>query len=796
MTTRLLVLLLFARLLAFGHAIVRDVAREAQKLRDEDASVHQGRQSVRIEGDALLGLPRDRLDIHNRSYARDISSGGAVRYYVYEDMFLNWRRPGSCTWGKDEKPLDFVEEEQQGDNNGNIDYQGFFSSSDDEKSHQKDQRSPLLNTIVSETGAPPKHASDIVFSDRALAADHPWRTRDPSKAQVFVLPALLNLFSQAHTSYATSLLPICCEGVCNMELLRAFDEKLGASPWFRRNNGTDHLVIASHWNSRRLLQWQENDLFQYAPFPNINRASLLTFEDSWTTRGVSEGTRHPSAVVLTRTRASNNITERTTNRCRKRIPDLYLPVLCGGSYAERGLTMLGHEQDSSTSIVQLQEKHRHQVQEAKERTQHEVEVQSSQARYERTGLFSMVGQVDKRRPYHLRKCACESIAEISDVSVRERSICASTSPLEEPDLPATNYSAFPNYCTGDEDHWPTQGVSEVLCTLPPPGYEQDHADSVLPLFSTANSTISSLAVSSFLSRKGNGQEVERKRTVDDDLQKMKNSIKITSSSSFFHATATKKKKKKKTTLHRKRPRGASKYCDVVANTKFLLHVPGDTISSNRLADAIEYGSVPVFFLDRQTSPAILPFTDRIPWQDMSVRLGADRHGLAGWHAQGTTVLDEMNIPGQSRASDDVVVREALSVPSRTERGGDSRVHAGSDLRTGRTSKKIALLKQSCREKTKMRLEGELQEHQLQKPYEAASSRGEDRHKLTHAMHADEEVCDRGRLASVLASIAHMPSAEVDAKARSLALYRRYLSWTARDSRVFEMFLQEMVTCDH
>jgi hypothetical protein len=36
---------------------------------------------------------------------------------------------------------------------------------------------------------------------------------------------------------------------CNLELLQYVDAFLQASPWFQRQDGRDHLLVASHWAS-------------------------------------------------------------------------------------------------------------------------------------------------------------------------------------------------------------------------------------------------------------------------------------------------------------------------------------------------------------------------------------------------------------------------------------------------------------------------------------------------------------------------------------------------------------------
>ena len=90
-----------------------------------------------------------------------------------------------------------------------------------------------------------KHSDDWWFLHHAKS--HPMRTRDPTQAKLFLVPTLLN-------ALATKLkkAQLCVNGRCNRDLLDRANALLGASPYFQRYHGRDHIVVDSHW--RRILQ--------------------------------------------------------------------------------------------------------------------------------------------------------------------------------------------------------------------------------------------------------------------------------------------------------------------------------------------------------------------------------------------------------------------------------------------------------------------------------------------------------------------------------------------------------------
>lgn len=84
-----------------------------------------------------------------------------------------------------------------------------------------------------------KHADDLWFM--AAALDHPLRTRDPSRARIFVVPSLLNQIVSRDHKY-------CWQGACDStKLLTIIELFLEASPWFRKHQGADHILVATDW---------------------------------------------------------------------------------------------------------------------------------------------------------------------------------------------------------------------------------------------------------------------------------------------------------------------------------------------------------------------------------------------------------------------------------------------------------------------------------------------------------------------------------------------------------------------
>ena len=116
-----------------------------------------------------------------------------------------------------------------------------------------------LSAIVDSTYT--KHSDDYWFYRHALA--HPKRTDDPAEAKLFVVGVLNNLIAEV-LGYSGWR---CCDGErCGEALLDEAERHLASSPWFARHGGTDHVVVASHWNADAVLR------------PSMRACNLVSFE--------------------------------------------------------------------------------------------------------------------------------------------------------------------------------------------------------------------------------------------------------------------------------------------------------------------------------------------------------------------------------------------------------------------------------------------------------------------------------------------------------------------------------------
>ena len=111
------------------------------------------------------------------------------------------------------------------------------------------------------------------------------RVSDPADADIFIVPALLNLLvnqeavcdNPAHPNRNRKP-PFCCDvsgtQKCDEELVLDMQAHLKGSVWFQRRRGTDHLLVSSHFNSKCLLD----------AYPSLKTCSLVTFEGrQWST---------------------------------------------------------------------------------------------------------------------------------------------------------------------------------------------------------------------------------------------------------------------------------------------------------------------------------------------------------------------------------------------------------------------------------------------------------------------------------------------------------------------------------
>lgn len=116
---------------------------------------------------------------------------------------------------------------------------------------------PYIPPEPTSVGAEGKHSDDFYLLQGAL--NHPMRTFEPERAQLFFVPTLLNSVLQLVAQWRNRRGKFCTHGRQNCFLKRdqfhlftQVNKSLSESPWFRRSDGKDHLIVASHWHSRTL----------------------------------------------------------------------------------------------------------------------------------------------------------------------------------------------------------------------------------------------------------------------------------------------------------------------------------------------------------------------------------------------------------------------------------------------------------------------------------------------------------------------------------------------------------------
>ena len=103
-----------------------------------------------------------------------------------------------------------------------------------------------------------KHNDDIWFVNAALK--HPMRTTNPEEAVLFVVPSFINMFLSRQTHRQPCVRDL---EACGMDVLLHIDQKLGQSPWFQRNQGKDHVLVATIFTaSMRLVPGVADNLLK------------------------------------------------------------------------------------------------------------------------------------------------------------------------------------------------------------------------------------------------------------------------------------------------------------------------------------------------------------------------------------------------------------------------------------------------------------------------------------------------------------------------------------------------------
>jgi len=190
--------------------------------------------------------------------------------------------------------------------------------------------SKTLNyTLAESTYLNYKHSDDYWFLQ--AAKQHPLRTRDPTQAQLFLVPILLNALS-SHLSAAKihpkSNYHLCVGQRCNRQLLLHADSTLAASPWFQQSQGRNHIIIDSHFHkaswdmlpkNNTLFQCNQVSFEQQRPLPlpkdRINLPSLYVGQACTTTPGrIFRKTSNFAMIADLKVGARNFLTRR--NICR------------------------------------------------------------------------------------------------------------------------------------------------------------------------------------------------------------------------------------------------------------------------------------------------------------------------------------------------------------------------------------------------------------------------------------------------------------------------------------------------
>eukprot|EP00611_Tribonema_gayanum_P019933 TRINITY_DN354_c0_g4_i3.p1 TRINITY_DN354_c0_g4~~TRINITY_DN354_c0_g4_i3.p1 ORF type:complete len:309 (-),score=55.70 TRINITY_DN354_c0_g4_i3:958-1884(-) len=83
-----------------------------------------------------------------------------------------------------------------------------------------------------------KHGGEMAFAQQLER--HPWRVRDPRRADLFVVPTLLGVAARMEG----------CLGHTPSEMALATAQALEQSPWFRAHGGRDHLTLSTDFKSK------------------------------------------------------------------------------------------------------------------------------------------------------------------------------------------------------------------------------------------------------------------------------------------------------------------------------------------------------------------------------------------------------------------------------------------------------------------------------------------------------------------------------------------------------------------
>ncbi|CAB9504923.1 exostosin family domain containing protein, expressed [Seminavis robusta] len=117
------------------------------------------------------------------------------------------------------------------------------------------------------------------------AKQHPMRTMDPSKADLFFVPTLLSAWNAHGYEGDASKNKFCAHnGICNQKLLERAEQVLQESKWYRRSQGRDHIVVDTHWRKH----WNK------LPYSRLLNCNSISFENLVPTDGNPKGHQIPT----------------------------------------------------------------------------------------------------------------------------------------------------------------------------------------------------------------------------------------------------------------------------------------------------------------------------------------------------------------------------------------------------------------------------------------------------------------------------------------------------------------------
>ena len=194
--------------------------------------------------------------------------------------------------------------------------------------------------------------------------DHPWRTHDPHRAAVFVIPGL---FSVALNSYYN-------ETNCDLsveEMSVTLASAIQESPWFQRHNGRDHLMVVGYFMAELFLS-------QSMEWSGILKEATLALHSEVR---MYIGKRYPRCIVS-----------------------------------------VGHQASPNENSV-LEVKTRDDLVHMRPLDQKLLDVQARNAYNPQPRTFFMLGQANKKRYYRHRVTAVKALGSVGENSFTAASKC-------------------------------------------------------------------------------------------------------------------------------------------------------------------------------------------------------------------------------------------------------------------------------------------------------------------------------------------------------------------------------------